>query len=82
MLLHLIGAAVGYAGRPIGLKRSIGGAGKVRKHCGVQLSKSCFNCGVFQTQEDDDKIVLMNEVCESLSVIFSEYRNRNSILHE
>jgi len=37
VLHHLIGAAAGFADLLIGLRRSIGGVGKVRMLCGVQL---------------------------------------------
>ncbi|KAF2284948.1 hypothetical protein GH714_032960 [Hevea brasiliensis] len=57
VLLHLIGPAAGYAGLLIGLKRSIGGVGKVRKLYGVQLSKRCH--GVFQTREDNELVLMM-----------------------
>jgi hypothetical protein len=35
----LIGPAVGFAGLLIGLRRSIGGVGKVKMLCGVLLSE-------------------------------------------
>ena len=38
VLLPLIGVAVEFAGQQIGLKRFIGGVGKVRMLCGVLLS--------------------------------------------
>ncbi|KAG6748663.1 hypothetical protein POTOM_048592 [Populus tomentosa] len=38
-LRHLIGAAVGFADLLIGLRRSIGGVGKVRRLCGEQHSR-------------------------------------------
>lgn len=44
-LLHLIGVAVGFADLPIGLRRSIGGVGKVRMLCGVLHSNRCWHFG-------------------------------------
>jgi hypothetical protein len=38
-LRHLIGAAVGFADLLIGLRRSIGGVGRVRRLCGEQHSR-------------------------------------------
>lgn len=42
VLLHLIGVAAEFVGLPIGLRRSIGGVGKVRKLYGVLRSNKCF----------------------------------------
>lgn len=43
---------MGFAGLLIGLRKSIGVVGKVKKLCGVPLSES-QQLGVLPTQEDD-----------------------------
>lgn len=50
VLLHLTGAAVGFAGLLIGSKRFIDGVEKAKMSFGVPLSKC--NLEVFPTQED------------------------------
>lgn len=52
VLLHLIGAAVGFAGLLKELKRYIEGVVKVRMLCGVPLSRRYITLEFFLTQED------------------------------
>ena len=51
VLHHLIGHAVEFAGLLKGSKRSIGDVGKVKKLCGVPLSRR-HSLEFFLTQED------------------------------